>query len=350
MKISDLKISNLKFLTFLCICSPAVAGAGEAPAWTLVERQVVQDQGNWQVEYRLRLDAARALAVRPEEVTARVEGLVSNSRVLSHALPRPSTLALSVSCGFTACTDVITSNDESRRCRERARLVFWKAGEEAPAWPKAGKADEVKAPAGPLEVAPRGELMVRLRLEHDHFLHGTYDPLLGSRDFLLELGPTTFRDRLPLEHEHHLAVPPVAFAAVPPDRLDTRYFVSGPDSLHFEAHVPGNSSFKLTETPVRYSTRMRLSYWYLIACGTEGECRVRIQQSREAPNSYKMLSEGLRDEVLPVVGRWVHVEHVFKTEPEATHLIIDFRISGAEIGEMWVDDIELGPLPPPSRP
>ncbi|MFO0959743.1 MAG: hypothetical protein U0800_20285 [Isosphaeraceae bacterium] len=58
---------------------------------------------------------------------------------------------------------------------------------------------------------------------------------------------------------------------------------------------------------------MRLSYWYLIACGTEGNYRARFQQSRDAPGLNRTLTEGSRDEVLPVVGRWTRVEWIFRT-------------------------------------
>jgi hypothetical protein len=53
-------------------------------------------------------------------------------------------------------------------------------------------------------VVPR---RVRLRLEHRHVLYGDYDPLLGTRTLELTLGTARLRDILPLESEHHLALP-----------------------------------------------------------------------------------------------------------------------------------------------
>jgi hypothetical protein len=44
------------------------------------------------------------------------------------------------------------------------------------------------------------------------------------------------------------------------------------------------------------------------------------------------------------VGRWVHVERIFRTEPEATTLALDFRIVGADVGELWIDDVLLEPV------
>src|SRR5262245_37259694 len=74
---------------------PAVVrGAEPASSLTLVERSVIQDQGSWQVEYRLRYNGATVLAILPGEIQGKVEGWVSNSRVASHALPRWSSLVL----------------------------------------------------------------------------------------------------------------------------------------------------------------------------------------------------------------------------------------------------------------
>lgn len=330
--------------------SPAPNPVG---VWSLADRAILQDGGHWQVEYRLRLDAPAALVLLPEEVTAHLNAWVSNSRVAAHAVPRQSALSVSGPAGLAGTADLIASTDDARRCRERVRLTLWAGDEPPPAEPaKAAKpGEEVVPPPSALRIAPGQELAVRLRLEHEHFLYGAFDPLLGERDLELRLGATVFRDRIPLDRERCRALPTPKLASPPADRLDTRYFVSAPDSLHLEAHAPGNHTYRYPEQPVRYGTPMRLSYWYLIAIGTEGECRVRISQYRDAPNSWKALSEGGRDEVLPVVGRWVHAEHLFRTEAEATSLSVDFRIAGAEnLGEMWIDDVVLEPVSEAARP
>lgn len=262
---------------------------------------------------------------------------------------------------MAAMTDVIPSGDDARRCREKARLVIWPAEQPEPAPPEPehirarrdrdkDKDKEPAPPSAPWRREPGQELRVRLRLEHDHFLYGPYDPLLGARDLTIHLGTTLFRDSVPLDQERYLVLPEIVFSAPPAERLDNRYYISEPDSLHLDAQAPGNASYRLSDQSVRYATLMRLSFWYLIANGTEGECRVRFQQYREAPGFHRLLTEGSRDEILPMIGRWTRVERVFRTEPEATNLSIDFRISGAEIGEMWIDDVELVSIPPTSRP
>lgn len=335
--------------------APAPQSAAIVPAWSLTARTITQDGGHWQVDYRLRLDAPLPLALLPEAITAQVNAWVSNSRVAAHAVARESAVTLSGPGGLSGSAEVIAMTDESKRCRERVRLTLWPGDEPPPVAAEPAKAprkgEEAAPPPAAIQIRPGQDLCIRLRLEHDHFLYGPFDPLLGARDLELKLGPTVFRDRIPLDRECCRAFPVARLADPPAERLDTRYFVSAPDSLHLEAQVPGNHTYRFSEQPVRYATPMRLSFWYLIALGTEGECRVRISQYRDAPGSWKMLSEGGRDEVLPVIGRWVRAERIFRTEAEATSMSIDFRIAGAEnLGEMWIDDIVLEPIPEGARP
>jgi hypothetical protein len=186
---------------------------------------------------------------------------------------------------------------------------------------------------------------VRLRLEHQHVLYGDYDPLLAVRTVELSLGGATVRDVVAIDREQYLAQPRCTWPEPPEERRDTRHAVSGPDSLHLEAHVPGHHYYRYPDRAVRYGTKMRLRFWYLIAAGTEGECRVRIAQYKDTPTSWRMLNSGGFERCLRTVGRWTKVEHVFTTEAEATTLALDFRIAGeADVGEMWIDDVSLEPL------
>ncbi len=342
-------------LLMLAVAAPAMAddqGTGSRPL-VLVKRSVIQDQGSWQVDYRLRHEGETGLIVTPTEIVARVEGWVSNSRVCGHSAPRWSSLVISGPTGLSADSEVISSADEERRCREHAVLRVWT--DDAPeAAIEADRPDATDAatetptpePSRILSLAPGASISVRLRLEHQHALYGDYNPLLGLRTVELRLGSATFRDVAPLDREHHLALPKVTLAAPHPDRLDTTQFISGPDSLHLYAHPLGGSpSYRFPEVPVRYSTPMRLRFWYLIAPGTEGDCRVRVQQSKDIPATWRMLIDGELDRCLTTVGRWTHVERTIRTEPEATRLSLDFRIAGnADAGAVWIDDVTLEPL------
>jgi hypothetical protein len=341
---------------------PVAAAAGGADPGTnptsvplaILARSIIQDQGSWQVDYRLRHDGATGLVVTPNEIVARVEGWVSNSRAASHAMPRLSSLILSGPSGLSATTDVIATADEVQRCRERLAVQVWTDDdpEPLPAPPaRPGTGAGASAPPGTperapiLSLAPAALVRVRLRLEHQHFLYGDYDPLLGLRALELHLGVAVLRDVVPLDREQYLAQPKYAWPQPPDDRRDTRHFVSAPDSLHLEAHIPGNQYYRFPERPVRYGTKMRLRFWYLIAAGTEGECRARIAQYKDTPTAWKVLTDGAHEQVLTTVGRWTKVEHIFRTESDATTLALDFRIGGgSDVGEMWIDDVSLEPI------
>ena len=191
---------------------------------------------------------------------------------------------------------------------------------------------------------------MRIRLEHQHVLYGDYDPLLGIRAVAITLGGGTVRDLVPLDCEQYLAQPKFTWPEPPEERRDTRYAVTGPDSLHLEAHVPGHHYYRFPDRPVRYDTKMHLRFWYLIAAGTEGECRARITQYKDTPTSWRMLNGAGFEGCLKVVGRWTRVEHVVTTGAEATALGLQFRIaSEIDIGEMWIDDVSLEPVRSPGH-
>jgi hypothetical protein len=338
------------------LASPTFAASDSKSEYTLtiVDRTIAQDRvpqdknaqeqkwfwQTWQVDYRLRLEGPRPLAVEPHEIAAKVEGWVSNSRVPSHAVPRWSALEMNGKSGLAAAAELIEGADEADRCRERAALEVFPCDEPVDA-PPPGSADRG---ARNLNLVPGAMLRVRLRLVHQHFLYGMYDPLLGRRALEIRLGSSTLRDTLPLDREHHVAQAVSVWNSFPAERRDDRQFVSPPDSLHLEAHVPGNQYFRFPEQPVRYATKMRLRFWYLVAPGSEGECKARIAQFRETPTAWKPLTDGSFDICLNTVGRWIAVERVFQTECDATTLALDFRIAGADVGELWIDDISLEPL------
>jgi hypothetical protein len=231
---------------------------------------------------------------------------------------------------------LIASEDESRRCSEQVALALCGVG---------GSPPDDATPAAVTSVGPGAELSLRLRLEHQHVLYGTYNPLLGTRAIALRLGSTTLCDRVPLDREHYLAQPRSAWPEPPEDRRDTRQFVSAPDSLHLESLVPGHMYYRYPERPVRYGSKLRLRFWYLIAEGTEGECRVRLAQYKDTPSSWRVLSNGSTDQPLEIVGRWTKFECITRAEDEATTVALDFRIiSETNVGEMWIDDVSLEPV------
>lgn len=340
------------------LAADSPSGSKPAPpavprAWSVTQRAIGEGKATgryWQVDYLLRNDGPIAREIRPDALSAVVSGSVSNSRVPGHARPIASRVEASGKSGLSSSCDVIPSSDESRRCRQRLTLQAWPADKGCdPPDPIAKAAVRLVALTEQPMVAiePGKSLRVRLRLEHDHFLYGPHDALLGTRTVELKLGPDTVMDTLTLDRETDMPKRPTGtwpgLNNPPSDRLDTRVFTSGPDSLHLEAHIPGNQSFRFKETQVRYGTRMRLRFWYLVARGTEGEGKASIVQYKDAPTAWKILTDG--DICLPLgtVGRWVKVEKTFVTEAEATSLTLEFRLPG-DIGEMWIDDVALEPV------
>jgi hypothetical protein len=294
----------------------------------------------------------------PEEIAVKVEGWVSNSRIASHAVPRWSSLVVTHGPELSASYEVITAANEGHRCRERLVASIWTEDQPTfgnrtgPQHEMATRASLVQVPQGaeqtallPLSVGPNVVLRVRLRLDHQHILYGEYDPLLAARVVELTLGSATVRDVVPLDREHYVAQPKFTWPEPPEERRDTRHAVSGPDSLHIEAHVAGHQYYRFPERPVRYRTKMHLKFWYLIAAGTDGECSAVVGQYKETPVSWRKLVSSGFDQTLKTVGRWTKVERIVQIDAEATTLTLEFKIGGeTEIGEMWIDDVSLEPI------
>jgi hypothetical protein len=355
---------------FVCAAVPpqllAIGLHSTHSSLTLLDRTVTQDQGAWIIDYRLRHTGKTGVIITPEEIEVRVEGWVSNSRIASHAIPRWSSLIVSNSHEAAAVSEVIVAADEAHRCRDRLTTVVWTDDQTQfqfsgvdHARTYAGAALGSPVPAAelyslqPISLGPGSIVHVRLRLEHQHILYGDYDPLLSVRAVTLKLGSRPVRDVVPMDREQYLAQPRFSWHEPPEERRDTRHAVSGADSLHLEAHVPGHQYYRYPERPVRYNSKLRLRFWYLIAAGTEGECRVRVAQFKDTPTSWRILNSGGFEQCLKTVGHWTKVDRVLQTEPEATTLTLEFKIVGdTEVGEMWIDDVSLEPIDgtTPGRP
>ena len=341
-------------ILFVAVCVQTVhaAAASAEPTLTLVDRSIRLDrvtppppngaQGQytaWDVEYALRAEGLeKPLEIPSPAIFARIEGWASNSRARDHGAPRKIVHELSLLGALADNVEVISSEDEGKRCRERALVQIWTDRQTPPTDSRA------KTPPLFRRIEPGAIVHVRLRLEHRHFLEGSYDPLLGVRSLELRLGPLTFRDDAPLDRDRPHRSIGVDFAPIKADFLDARQYVSPPDSLHLEAHRSGRANYHFDARPVRRDKKMRLRFWYLVAPGTRGECLARLTQNKDHPTVWRILSDGGLDESLSTVGRWVLVERVFRVDAEATSIALDFRLTGSEVGELWIDDVSLEPL------
>jgi hypothetical protein len=323
----------------------------------LLDRTITQDQGAWVVEYRFRNTTNTGIILTPEELKVKIEGWVSNSRVGSHTIPQWSSLVAIPGTDSTVYSDVIVTADELHRCREYLALLLWaENGYHSDSKLVSKNQDSVKTirmpvsdlpitPLPSLSLGPGNIMHLRLRIDHQHILYGDYDPLLGIRTVELMFSSFIVRDFLPLDQEQYLAQPKYNWPALPDDRCDTRQFVSAPDSLYLQADVHGHQSYRYHERPVRYNTKMMLRFWYLIATGTEGECCIRVVQNKDTPLAWRQLQEANFEEPLKIIGHWTKYERIVQTEPEATRLILEFKIVGdMNIGEMWIDDVSLEPI------
>ncbi len=364
MEVGHSKGDRTAVVTVALTCALSLApwyvrGAGYlTPTLVLVDRAVTQDQGAWVIDYRLRNVTRAGIIIARENVRLKVEGWVSNSRIATHSVPRRSFLMIATSMGSIALSDVINATDESQRCRERMVVSIWHEGQsqtdcsltpssvDRPTTTIAAvSVDAALVSRSLLSLGPGEMIHLRLRIDHLHTLFGDYDPLLGSRTIELTLGGSVIRDLLLLDREQYLAQPKGTWPEPPKDRRDTRHFISAPDSLHLGTDIQGHQSYRYQERPVRYNTKMKLQFWYLIATGTEGECYVRVGQNKDTPLAWRQLHEAGLEERLKTIGRWTKYERIIQTELEATKLILEFKILGEfNVGEMWVDNVSIEPL------
>jgi hypothetical protein len=303
---------------------------------TLVDRQVSQHNSRWIVRYQVRHEGAGPLELAAGDVSVAYDGWVANSRLKPHSVSRRSQVEFALGTGNAGLATVIASSNDRQRCRERIALAI-STGDQPAADPPFNK------PQTPIKVESGQLLWLYLSIEHDHFLHGTYDPLLGDRDVQIRLGPCRLVDTVPLVAEQAPATPTVKLSMPPKERLDSRQYHSAPDSLYLAADVPGYQYFRFDDMPVRHGTRFKISFWYLVAVGTEGSCHVRMMEYQDTPNAWYRLEGGFDDQ-LTVQGRWQRFEQTFRALGDTTTMALDFRIVGANVGEMWIDDIELVPL------
>ena len=298
----------------------------------------------WRAEYRLRNASDEPLLVDPAAIACTVEGWASNSRGDGHGLPRRADHALGAGSAFESIAVLNDAQSVTRNCLERATLQVWPGDESSPPEPAAGSSCPM--PTAPFKVVPGAVLCARLRLEHQHNLHGPVEPLLGSRELTLQIGPSCFRDTIPMERPGAAAGPIDRLEAVPEDRLDHRYYRSAPGSLYLDAALPGLRSYQFRDLQVRRDAPMRLSFCYLRASDSAGMARAELKQYHDVPHSYRALTEAKHVEVLDRDGEWVRVVHTFQTRPEATTVQLKFILDceGNGPAALWIDDVALEPL------
>ncbi|MEW4570206.1 hypothetical protein AB1L88_20255 [Tautonia sp. JC769] len=368
-KVRDTRFSKgLGPFLALLIVPPAVEAGNdgsvqrpEPPHLTLVERSISLvrpeqgEQGDhrrrwltWRIDYRLRNAQPTTLRLDPESYFCTVEGWASNSRAEGHGLPRRARHSLSSGDVLQSSTCLIEHDDPTLACHERATLQVWPEAVGTPEDPAPGA--PIETPLEPIQLEPGAVLGVRLRLEHCHHLYGLSEPLLGSREVNLRMGPTAFRDRLDLDR-------PIApdramdrLSPIPEERLDPRVYFSAPDSLYLDAALSGYRSFQFRDLKVPRDAPMRLSFRYFRSSDSTGKVRMELKQYKDVPNSYQVLTQAKRVEELPDLGEWVLVDRRFRSDPLATTMQLRFLIDceGNGPAAVWIDDVVLEPIGPGS--
>ncbi len=247
----------------------------------------------WQVDYRLRHEGPTEIIAAPAEIQAKVEGWVSNSRIASHAVPRMSSLSRSqATTGWSGHErrdrdrptkiNAVANDSPCRSGRVMSRTVLLIT---------AAKARGGVAPSGPaqpaLSIAPgavharsapvRAPALTLRRLRPACSAKRTVDACNWGRRSSATCRPdrsasntSPCRKRTGPAPSRTGSTPAISFRV--------------PIACTWRRMSPATSRYRFPERPVRYATKMRLKYWYLIASGTDGGCRVRITQYQETPH------------------------------------------------------------------
>jgi hypothetical protein len=305
-----------------------------ARALKTLGRSIWANPGRCWIRYELTHAGAGPLILKADQLRVHYIGTLSNSACPAHQVPRRVHASLGPENGFEAVSVLLEASSEKDRCSERLWVGIATAPETIPQRPQSlGEA---------LTVEPGSSLWVVLGSEHQHFLYGPHDPLLGRRQVLIEWDGFQLKDSVELP-SYDSSQDAVAYRLEPPaSRLDPRRCVSRPGSLYLAADLPGYQYFRFDDVQVRYGSAWILRFKYLTAPGSEARGRVRVVEYQDAPRCWRRLG-GAFDVELPPSPRWTEFTQPFRVSAQATTLALDFRMTGSDVGELWVDDVELTP-------
>lgn len=253
--------------------------------------------------------------------------VLANSACKPHAIPRRVRAVVSdASAG--AVVVVKEGKTQKDRCSERIRIA----------------SIQPKPVDGVVRLDQGASVTLRLEFFHDHFLYGEYDPLLGAREITVRWGPLVAMAKVLFPEQVSGRAATTVELEPSRGRQDPTFYTSAPGSLYLAADIPGYQYYRFDDVRVRYNSTWTLRFRYAIARGTRAACYVRVVEYQDAPRYWRRLGGGFDCE-LTEQGRWVTFERTFRVGPETTTLAVDFRVTGSDVGEMWVDDVELVPSP-----
>ena len=352
--------------------------------------QASQINGTWGILYTIQYLGDKKLDINASEISVEYTGEnYSNSRSRPHAIPRSihiqkdnsQTITLQLPALFPPIANlpfvistpvkikipgevtyepikfnlaeanpllvnIIDSSNEKIRCREKVGVgVLQRVLRDKS---ESGIEEYYKPGPLPLTLNEGDTFQINLTLEHDHFLYGKYDPLFGTREIVMTIGPGQIYDTQILDHELSPAKVIPKLSTPPKERiLDTEELpndhpykngLGGKKGkfLVLYADVPGYQYFRFDDLPVRFGDTFKLSFDYVVAHGTEGTCHTRTMEYQDTPNAWYRLEGGF-DEQLTGQGKWQRFEHTFRLLNETTTMALDFRIVGANVGDLYID-------------
>lgn len=305
-------------------------------SWTIVNRQINQIDAVWQIDYELKNNTGSIVKIAPSSIKLELKGDVSNSNVPHHGIPHKYVISLT---GPDNQSDTVVWEDpeqkEIYKCREKIRFSYDTDKDKLDLY-------ETKPV---IEIEPGSSLFVRLKISHDHIVYGDYHPLLGTRKLEVNLG-LFFKEVLPLTECKSVWPKQVnVMSMVSEDRKDESVVAHGYFSIHLNAGVPGDQYYRIAETPIKYDTKVRIKFKYLIARGSLGEFSTRIAQYQDTPTAWHVIEEGRKEYILKTIGRWTKFDEIITIRSDATTMAIDFRMnSDEEVGEVWVDGVSIETL------
>ena len=303
-------------------------------SFEIAARDTWTQGGTCYLRYALRYRGDEPLRLRPLELSVAYRGWLANASCPAHVAPVLVQGRVECRSQSSAAIVVRDARRERDRCRERVTVRVGRA------------VDELSDPArdpGRVDVLQDGEqAIVELAFRHEHFLYGPHDPLLGEREVEIRWGALRVEDRVRLGAGHRVDRPRRLYLEPSRARQDPEYCYSPPGALYLAADVPGYQYYRFDDVPVRYGSEWLLRFRYSIARGTQATCRVRVVEYQESPRYWRRLGGGF-DEKLNRRGEWTLFERRFRVGDETTAIAVDFRMTGSDVGEMWVDDVELVP-------
>lgn len=359
--------------------------------FSITNEQIGQINNSWIITETIKYHGSERLTLYPNDIEIEYSGEnLSNSRQAPHSIPRKTSAKFKLRDGNHVNLTVIPSSNDRQRCQERisVQISSWdklKAGlTKASVYAPLRKLEE-------LNLNPSDTFQVIYTIDHEHFLHGTYDPLLGERKFITQLGDHKIYNTFDLNSEVNPAITTPKLNTPPKERIfntddyqeTDRKTIAGRkgEFLYLAADIGGYQYFRFDDMPIRAGDKFKLSFDSCVAAGTEGSCHVRVMEYQDTPNAWYRLGGGFDEQLgiekennsenqkqskepvagndvvidkrLKRQGRWQRFEQEFTLLENTTTMALDFRIVGANVGEMWIDNLNLENLSvekEPNRP